>query len=121
MHIRRTLGALAVAALTTGAVLTGAGPAAAAGPDYCPDRYVCVYRDANWVHMLASWSGGETGTHNVPINQVSSWQNHSSWTWCAYDAGTNPDIKTWTMNVPNGSNPYVGSLYNDRMDYAKRC
>jgi hypothetical protein len=120
MNVRRVLSVLTATMFSIGTALAIGGPANAAGPDTCPDRYICIYQDANWARMIASWNAGETGTHNIPSNRASSWQNHGSYNWCAWDSYPIPDVKMFSM--PAGqSKSYVGAYANDRVDYAKRC
>lgn len=116
------------AALATGTILAGVGvvalqtPASAAGPDFCPDRYVCVYRNANWSGMIASWNGNvTTARQNFTKNVASSWQNHSSFNWCTRDdRALQADVSTFVM-LAGQSQSIVAASFNDKADYAYRC
>lgn len=118
-----------VASLLAGAVVALAGvgavqvpAAAAAGSDYCPDRYVCVYRNANWSGMIDSWNGNATSARQYfEKNVASSWQNHSSYNWCVRDDRTAlPDVQIFVMGARD-SHSQVAASANDRADYAYRC
>ncbi len=95
---------------------------ASTGPDYCPDRYVCLYRNANWSGMIAGWNGNATTARQYfEKNVASSWQNHSSYNWCVRDDRTlYPDVQIFVM-LAGQSQSMVAASANDRADYAYRC
>lgn len=105
-----------------GAAAVPAPAAAAANPDFCPDHYVCVYRNANWSGKIDSWNGDTiSARQDFPRNVASSWQNHSGRHWCVRDDRTAlPDVQIFVMAAEQ-SHFQVAASANDRADYAYRC
>lgn len=133
-HARNLAGLVGALAVVAGLLGAPASPARAATPKssdaaaaaiYCSAGDVCLYETTQRRGLILAVPGN-LGRRTSLVgyagqDKASSWQNRSTFRWCAYDQRTRlSDTYLFTLD-PGMYSDWVGSWANDRADYIEPC
>lgn len=93
----------------------------AAAAASCPSNAICLYNNIRFGSPQVPYQPLGVSQNITPRDAVSSWQNTSGRTYCAYDRRTGrPDQFLFVISARD-QDDWVGSPVNDRADFFKPC